>query len=275
MAGATRKWLLGCGIGCGAFILLVGAGLIGGSLVMLKPFKSAIKTREVLDERHGLQEQYTPALDGAVAPDRIETFLRVREQLMAFCDDFANVDSSIERLDELEEDASKKEVLSEAFNVSKAVFGMGPLMGEYFGARNSALLDADMGRGEYAYIYVIAYRDSLQSSSNQPSKRSRRALIQMLRNQLAGVEQRIEQHVEQHLAPAGGDTLVTIAEALRDEIRRLEDQPQQLPWQNGLPPAIAASIRAYRDALDAVYCGHTVTHEFIQNRQRAFGIQGD
>jgi len=271
MATGTKKWLLGCGIGCGAFILLVAAGLIGGSLVMLKPFKSAIKTREALDERHGPQEQYTPALDGAVAPDRIETFLRVREQLMAFCDDFANVDRSIERMDELEQDASKKEVLSEVFNVSKAVFGMGPLMGEYFGARNSALFDADMGRGEYAYIYVVAYRDSLQSSVNQPSKRSRRALIQMLRNQLAS----IEQHVEQHLAPAGDDTLVTIAETLRDEIRRLEDQPQQLPWQNGLPPAIAASIRAYRDALDAVYCGHTVTHEFIQNRQRAFGIQGD
>ena len=61
----------------------------------------------------------------------------------------------------------------------------------------------------------------------------------MLRNQLGAVERS-----EGARRSAWRDTLATEVEALEGHTRRL-------PWENGLPPAIAASFSPYRDRLEA------------------------
>ncbi len=273
----SQKWLIGCGLGCGVIGLLLMLGLFGGSYVVMHPFRSAIEVRETLDEKYGQQDEFTPAVDGAVSPDRMEIFLKVREKVMELCAEFEQTDGQFKRLDELHDDASKTEILGEFFSLTKTVLNMGPMMGEFFSARNGALLAAGMGRGEYTYIYVLAYRDRLrppvggnsesQQLHSQPNERVRRVLTQMLRNQLAALEVQI--------STAGDTTLADIRRVLLGELSKLENDPHRIPWQDNLPPAVAASLEPYRLQLDGLFCEHTVALEFTQNRRRFFGIQGD
>jgi hypothetical protein len=278
----TKKWLLGCGVGCGAVILLGILLMIGGSFVMMRPFKKAITAREALDEKYGGQAEYTPTFDGAIAADRLETFLQVRQALMAKCGEFAQAERQFERLDELGEDPPKRVILEEFFNLTKTVIGMGPRMGDFFHARNTALLEAGMGRSEYTYIYVLAYHhhlhpdiedEDLMLGSRHLTRRVQQVLAQILRNQLSSLEENAAAAAED-LATGGLDP-ESWRESLQNEVWLLENHPRRLPWQDGLPVAIASSLEPYRTRLDELYCEQTVAYEFTQNRMRGIGIQGD
>jgi len=196
---------------------------------------------------------------------------------MEHCREFAETDQQLARLDDLEDDASRKEVFGAVFKLSRTMMGMGSVMGEFFAARNSALLDVGMGRGEYTYIYLVAFHDDLialiEGDGDSaifgagPSKRAREAMTQVLRNQLEATA----------AYGSGLDEVsrVAIQETLVEEIRKLEDNAHHLLWQDGLPPAIAASIAPYRERLDELFCVQTVGLEFTRNRKLLIGIQGD
>lgn len=278
MPGSTsHKWLKGCGIGCGAAVVLLTLIIVGGSLTMMRPFRQAIAIREELDAQYGDQGAYAPPADGAISPARITAFLAVRQALMALCPEFAATADEFGKLDELQEDTPKREILTTFFGLTKNVIGMGPQMGRFFGVRNQALLDAGMGRGEYTYIYLLAYREQLLSTSSsfdgseragyRPGRRLRGDLEQMLRNQLAALESQ--------LADTNTPELAALHDTLTGEIERLTRDPQAWPWQNGPPVAVVASLAPYRSQLDSLFCEYTLTLEFTQNRARGLSIQGN
>lgn len=260
----TKTWLTGCSIGCGAVILLGILASVGGSIFIMRPFKDAIATRETLEERHGEQADYTPLPDGAITADRLEAFLTVRSAIMELCDDFAESSRQFQRMEEMEDDTPKTEVFVDIMKLMKEIFGMVPRLGKFFEARNSTLFAVDMGLGEYTYIYVMVYRDravpggvdkSPVFGDDAVNSRIHAALRQMLRNQLAGADEQ-------------NGTLTA-------EIARLEAEPERLPWQDGLPPALAASIAPFRERLDAAFCVETMGLELNKNQQRGLGIQGN
>ncbi len=255
MSKRNWRWLAGCGIGCGAVLVLGIVGIVGGSFVMMKDFKESITVRETLDERHGEQADFTPPGDGAVAPERMEAFLTVRENVMELCDEFTATAGKFAHLDELDDDTPKTEALSDVMKLTGDVFMMMPRLGRFFQARNGSLLEVDMGLGEYTYIYVLVYRDRLPDE--EPGDRICAALRQMLRNQLAGSDD------------------IAMSAVLEAEIARLEADPRSIPWQVGLPAVTAASIEPYRERLDAVFCPATVGLEFNKNRQRGLSIHGN
>jgi hypothetical protein len=281
MNAKTKKWLGGCGIGCGVVLLLAIIGIVGSSFFFMRTFKEAIGKRELLDERHGTQAAYVPPVDGAISAERLEAFLSIRSVLMELCPTFANSAQQFQRMDELEEDTPKKETFLEVLKLSKEVFGMVPRMGEFFQARNTALLEHDMGLGEYTYIYTLVYRDRLlpggttEDSSlfgdGAPNRRLREALRQMLRNQLASLDEARVGETRQ----IGDRDLDLIRQSLQDEIDQLEIDGKRLPWQDGLPTAIAASIAPYSSRLDEVYCAATVGLELSKNRQKGLSIQAN
>ena len=274
---STKKWLKGCGIGCAVVFVLFILSLVGGSVFLLRPFRDAIETREELDEAYGDQAAYTPPADGAIGPARLEAFLGVRQALMALCPEFETTAHQFEQIDDLQQDTSKKEVLSTFFELSKEMFGMGPRMGRFFEVRNQALLDAGMGRGEYTYIYLVAYRDRFfsptrdfagaQRSRYGPNRRVRGVLAQMLNNQLEAADAR--------LAVENDPELAVFRDSLAEEISRLEGDPEAWPWQEGLPTTVSASLSPYRAQLDPLFCEYTLDLEFTQNQKRFLGIQGD
>jgi hypothetical protein len=107
MAGKSRKWPEGCAIGCGALVVL---GLVFGGITwlgMMQLSHKAIESRAALDQAYPSQETFTPALDGSIAPDRIERFIAVREALMVACPQFTEhraVFQRMQKYDEAEEE---------------------------------------------------------------------------------------------------------------------------------------------------------------------------
>jgi len=274
---STKKWLKGCGIGCGVVFVLFILSLVGGSMFLLRPFRDAIEIREELEEAYGDQATYTPPADGTIGPARLEAFLGVRVALMALCPEFESTARQFEQMEELDEDGPNKEALLTVFELSKGMFGMGPRLGRFFEIRNQALLDAGMGHGEYTYIYLVAYRDRFFSPTRDfagaersqygPNRRVRGALAQMLNNQLEAVDAR--------LAVVSDPELAAFRVSLADETSRLEADPEAWPWQEGLPATLSASLSPYRAQLDPLFCEYTLDLEFTRNRKRFMGIQGD
>jgi hypothetical protein len=247
---SKRGCLKSCLIGCGIFILL-GVGLtIGGPLLLMRPFQRAIDSRQELEQRFGMQGSYTPAVDGSIPAARIEAFLAVRNELTEVCSEmtasFTQM-KSMERFDDQDE-VSKSEVMREALKTVKSALGIAPAMGTFFETRNRALLEAEMGLGEYTYIYVMAYHRQFQEENELEEFlgdsaidfRVNQALIEMLNLQLAARR-------ETTADPAVIDVLEAEIDALRDDYGRI-------PWQDGLPVPITSSLASFQTRLDESFC---------------------
>ena len=269
-SGRMVRWLKGCGCGCLGLIVLVVLLTVWGGTKMSGPFNKAVSARETLAAQFGAQEEFTPAADGSIPNERMERFLRVRATMMGACESVAGTFEAIESMETLEgkEEPAADEVMAQFWKMSKGVFNLGPQIGRFFEARNETLLREQMGLGEYTYIYAMVYGDKLIEQRSEGdtshikvnvSDRVRRALVEMLRRQL-------------ELARAGGDELwVTTLEA---EMEHLDDMEPRVPWTDGLPAELEASIGPYRDRLDELFCPKLVDMEMTRNRKltRGFGF---
>jgi hypothetical protein len=240
-AKKPSKWLLGCGIGCTALVMIA-LGLMGGGLYYFSQLgggvDKAIEIRGTLTERHGDPEAYAPAPDGALPAERLETFVQVRQALLPMCPRF---EGSFGRLDEMDEqeDISSREL----FGVFRSIMGIVPLISEFYQARNQALLDAGMGLGEYTYLYVLAYHAGEGAHPEYDvGRRVRGDFIRYLKAQ-----------AEAGASPEFPD-VTPYREALAAEIAALESDERRVPWEDGLPEVLAASLEPYREALDDTAC---------------------
>ncbi len=301
MPSTTSKWLIGCGIGCGVIILLI-AALIGGSYFLMrdtmKGFKESSQSDKLLDEKYGATDSFTPWPDGAVPPTRMEVFLSVREATQPSREQIVKAFSALPmekgQIEKLKSQ-SAMEKISSVFKIGKSAFGLGSTLGTFMQVRNDAMLSSEMGMGEYTYIYAIAYYGGMKHSpwdgpegpggaagpggprgdgehgdpaSGPPADRRVRHrttdlrvhgdLAKMLSNQLASL-------------PAGAIAGASAdwRQVLTKEIAAMENDPTRMPWKEGLPPQIAASIEAYRPRLEATYT--PITNEFELGRSRAHG----
>jgi hypothetical protein len=293
---AARHWLIGCGLGCGAILLvIVGLGVASTLFVRdtVEGFNEAVETRAQLDEQFGAVDEFTPAPDGAIAADRLETFLAIREATSpardAIVAAFAEIPMSEEQARELES-APFFEKMRSIFGIVGSAAGLGGDLGDFFDARNRAMLDAGMGMGEYTYIYVVAYYSWLGHSPDDApenaqvgtdsgsvtirrddaiptglggisSHRIRRDVIAILRSQLDAL---------------GEDADPAWRERLTDEIDTLEENAGRVPWRGEVPDSIAASLEPFRDRLEAAYDPMTNSFELLRNKRRGrFSIQAE
>jgi hypothetical protein len=269
MSGIWDERFKGCAIGCG--VLLVGTILlaIAGTLSMIRPFRHALEDRATLEQRFGPQDAYTPSPDGAVAPERLRAFLTVRRALWPVCEEFQNTATALRQLEALDDqqDVSRIDAIRQAWRVTGQMMGMGSRMGRLFEIRNQALVDAGMGLGEYSYIYVIAYHyqlvhstaDTILFEDRPVNPRIGAALRAMLHRQRSDLE------------AAGGPSRPV--EVLGIELQRLEQDPDRLPWQDGLPASIEDSVRPYRDELASVFCPPITELELRQNTRRGLATE--
>ena len=78
-SSTTKKWLIGCGIGCGVIVVLSALLITGGVLYvrnLVEGFKDSEAMLETLTERFGSITEYCPEPDGRIPADRIEAFRR-------------------------------------------------------------------------------------------------------------------------------------------------------------------------------------------------------
>jgi hypothetical protein len=192
--------------------------------------------------------------------------LAVRRELMDLCDRFEEVYDSLHTMEQFDgqDDPPKGEVLKAAWKTARGAFGLAPVFGEFIQARNQALMDNGIGLGEYTYIYSLAYGDRLVEVHIEDE--GTRIQVHVSRRLLALLQEMLRRQLD--AAEPGSAWAGTLA----DEIRNLERQPEKVPWTDGLPPAIEASLAPYRQELEANYCAATVNLELSRNRVVAGGI---
>ena len=271
MAGTGKKWLIGCGAGCGGFILLIILISVGGSLWMMKPMNAAVDSQKILDEKFGSRDTYVPP-PGGITPDRMEAFLVVREALLPSCEKFREIALDFDEMERLDsdEDVSTGQALKAVGGLMGSVTGMVAEMGRFTEVRNEALLAQGMGHGEYVWIFVLAYHSWL---GHQPGTTVESdATEELSRNERKVIRRLMRNHAEA-LTEAG---LAGQAEPWEKEILRLERTESDVPFEGKeLPVELVASFQPYRDRLEAVYCVETAGFELNTIKKRGLSIQAN
>lgn len=272
MAMSTpQKWLLGCGIGCVAIIVIVVA-LIAGAVVFVRgkiaPLQTASESRKRVTEAFGEIEAFVPSPDGTISPERLAIFLSVREALKS---EQARIDAALANID-LDSVRQSHPAFGSVLRLLNDLSNLIAPFGEYVDHRNRILLDKRMGLGEYGYMYSITYhswlhhppeegppiltpggrRDRDQVLSDNPElspegvrRRYRRLMLRWLGNQLNAIPD-----VEQTKWRA----------TLKDEIDRLDNDSGRVAWEKQLPPPIQDSLESFRSRLTDTY--HRATNYF-------------
>jgi hypothetical protein len=264
MAGTAAKILGGCGIGCLlAAVLLVGMGWMG--------YRWAEDIAETVDQAEDVGRQLEEAFPGVrdfvpvAAPgppaDRLEIFVAVREALAGPRRDLALAIAGM---------APKEGAggVATGLNVARAGFGLAPRAIEFVRSRNQALLEHGMGLGEYTWFYWLGYHawlghpagDSLLDELFEEHRRGDGSVhFQMdggleperltweLRSDVTAMLDNLAAELE------GDSSRAAIRELVTAELDRLGSDPARVPFEDGLPEALAEGLEPYRVRLEASY----------------------
>lgn len=285
MSENTSKWLVGCGIGCGALILLV-VIIIGVGYFLVKDtvedFRDVEVSMEIIEDTYGIVEDFCPDPDGRIRPERVEAFLTVRDSTSWMRADMEHSLSTITRDIRRVEDEDKS--FWGVLGIIRKGMGAIPRMADYYSTRNYTLLDEGMSLGEYYYIYVIVYYSYLGRlpedgpefqlmGGDESSGRSRWYQDDEDEEDRDRHEDdvreerrfRIIRNVRRMTLPMLRNQLAKLKEessaqysriwrrALVAEIDAMEEDRDRLPWEDGLPSVIKNSLEPYRDRLVASY----------------------
>jgi hypothetical protein len=272
-SSTTKKWLVGCGIGCAVIILIVILLGVGGYVFfknLIGEFQEQEELMQTLTERYGQIRDFYPEPDGSISPSRIETFLSVRE---AFVQAREKLETSMRELQErVGQDEVEVRKPKNVLEMVKLGFGLVPKIAEFMKFRNQALLDAEMGMGEYTYIYAIAYFSWLgKSPEDGPDfevleesggsrlgeadikeiREDRRdAMLRLLHRMILPM---MQNQLEKLRTMGESETQPEWEALLEAEILAMEEDRFRIPWEDGLPDVTKASLDPYRDRLEQSY----------------------
>jgi hypothetical protein len=282
------KWILGCGIGCLLLVAIPVVVLVGGSAWLAykstEPFERAAEKRQVLAERFGENEAYTPPAE-LIRAERLEVFLAVRERLRnartTLAGRFEALALTPRTAREMEE-RGVGENLGTAWNMTKSSFALAPDSAALFEARNEALLSEGMGLGEYTWLYALSYWAALahpaqatladaEQFSDAPAPERPMAFALFGTIAMTRIRADLRSMLRRTLAalPADGSD-GRRREQLSDELRRLESDPDRVPWQDGIPPELVEVFGPYRERLESNWNAATNPLELAINRKKRF-----
>lgn len=274
----TKKWLIGCGVGCGVIIIIAVILVVTGVFYvknLVKGFEESVAIMDTLTERYGKITEYTPNPDGTIPPDQIEIFLRVRKELLPALE---QISDSIYILSDGEWGGAKLPEEEQSSTITKIKTGLTliPQISEYYKSRNQALLNEGMGPGEYYYIYVITYyswmgkplmdgpdfqigedndrprfrdwddEESREIRRDQILRRMHRMILPIMKNQYIELTKAPPEEIDE-----------AWRSALEAEIAALEEDRYRLPWEDGVPEVIADSLEPFRSRLGESYSSVT------------------
>jgi hypothetical protein len=275
MPSKPFKWLIGCGAFGGLLIII--AILVG--LFMMKDTIRAVKRTvddlkefaEIHDElvaAYGEVDEYVPPIDGIPPANRLSRFLSLRDGLS---EARGSLQDKLAVFPPAEVFDDEGETLGKVAGVLKGLGGLVPDATGYMLQRTRLMRDLEMSPGEYLYIYSLAYyswlgyspEDGPQAmeldsdgvrypsgermldgdegtfSSGEVWERYHRYMLAQLRNQLA--------------AALEGETSDVWRGELRREYLTFKDDTRRVPWEDGMPAAMAEALAPFRDRLEASY----------------------
>ena len=263
MARSAPGWVKGCAVGCGdAFVLFLGVLALGYLFVKgtIDDFDRADAAISTVENKFGPVIAFKPAPGGIIPAERMEAFLEARELT---AESRAVLQDSLEFLSV---DESEISLVIEGFKLPG-------LITEFVTLHNDALLQVGMGHGEYHYIYTLAYYSLLgHSPADGPSFQlvgENGYVLETLEPVEEPVvrerrEEMVRRGVNRLTLPALGNALTdpTVIDdsemarwraTLETEIAAMEADPLRIPWQDGIPESLEASILPYRERLEDSY----------------------
>lgn len=273
MAGSGKKWLIGCGAGCGAFTLIMIFIAVGGGYLMMKPFNQAVDKQKEMEARFGSREDYVPLPDGLTA-DRLAGFLAVRRELMGKCGTFEDIAASFRQMDELDKGDGEKppvgEVLKGVGNVMGSAFSVAGEIGALVNSRNNELLKNDMGLGEYTWIFVLAYYSWLGQEAGT-------GLDEESRGGFSGTEQAVfRQLMQNHARSLEEAGRTDEANRWRDEAERMYRSEGAVPFAAGdLPAEIVAQLAPYRKEFEGTFCAAMSEFELGRVHKKGLSVSNE
>jgi len=280
MASTGQKWLIGCGIGCGAVILIF-LLIAGGSFFLIKntvqDFKAVEAITEQLEDEYGTVESYCPSAIGVISADRIERFIAIRDSILGISGDIVSkIDELSENIDRLENDDVKS--IKDVFQIISKGAGVVPQLADYYFTRNQALLTNEMGPGEYFYLYITIYYSYLGHNPGDgpqfklmDKRQHRRGVDWNTEDNDDRTPEEIIENRREWITSLVRDLMLTMLEcqmesleqsdhvdriwknALTREVKALRSDPDRLVWQDGLPRTLTQNLSVYRDALELRY----------------------
>lgn len=279
MAGRVKKWQMGCGIGCGLLVVILGGvGTCGYMNVRQIINRAEFFNESVRDitAEFGEPGDFVPAADGRIAADRVEAFMAVRDSMAFLRTEVAGLLQQIEIPADGEKSANILKNIQAGLGLVPSSLGM-------LAERNRALAANGMSVGEYIYLYTLAYYGLLgKSPSDGPSyvftgpsdpdesglswqgprenedvekvrrerdhrirRHANKILRQVLANQLSALDATVDEQGDVDDA-AWRAKLVAETEAMDKEAYRL-------PWESGMPERIRLSLEPFLTQLDATY----------------------
>jgi len=272
MAGAGKKWLLGCGIGCGLIVLIfAGIGTVG--FFGVKKFADrAEKIEETFDRmeaEYGRPRDFVPDIDGRIPPERMEVFLAVRDEMRGVQQEVSGLFLTLDG----EGDAG-------VIDKIKAGMKFIPSLFIFIEERNNIMLNQGMGVGEYQYIYSLAYygflgkdpsdgpgftvvsddehegdgwRWNVDTEDEEDVVEKREVEVRRFVNR---VQSQVVQNQLEALESAGyveDLDFETWRAELAAEAAAMDRESLRLLWEEGLPDQIRESLEPFRIRLDETY----------------------
>ncbi len=275
MAGTGRKWLVGCGIGCGLIILMtVGIGTVGyfGVKKFVDRAENLEASMEQMDAEYGSPSDFVPRVDGSIPSDRMAVFLAVREQMTPVRTEVSDIFLTLDG----QNDAG-------VIDKVKAGVKFLPSLLVFIEERNRTMMEQGMGVGEYQYIYALAYYgllgvdpsdgpgfsvtsddeaeeqgfqwqgnigDEKPEKVREERERDLRRLVnrvqaRVLANQLEALDADV--------SALGDLDRETWREQLAAEAAAMDRESLRLLWEEGMPEQIRASLEPYRSQLEGTY----------------------
>ncbi len=272
MAGTGKQWAIGCGVGCGLMLIILG-GLGTMSYFTVKELKERADgldtTFEELQTRFGDATDFVPRPDGVITAGRMETFLIIRDDMAPFREEMSDMLHTL--------DGSGNWIAK-----AQAGLKLVPALLGFIGERNEILVSRDMGVGEYQYIYALSYFVLLaKDPADGPSfvlagddeaedgnvhvnwgdhndeagiRESRAKRVRAFVNDVQVVV--LDNQLAAYRASLPGNTDLagdSWGAALSAELAAMRLETLRFPWEEGLPEQIRSSLAPYRDRLDATY----------------------
>lgn len=276
MASTGKKIFLGCGIGCLLLLIVVG-GVGTCSVLGIKKLVDEADTVEVvyddLARQHGAPTAFTPSADGVIQAGRVRLFLAARDSVATRS---AKLSHALRTIDGGDGGGSG--------TVAKVRAGLDllPALIRHRGAHSGALLEAGLGLGEHTYLYALSFYVLLGHNPGEgpdfkiQDRRSENRNVHWSygddTDSVAGRAfdarrefNRILRSVLKNQRSALGTTLEydPWAARLDEEIAAMRVDPQRLPWEDGLPEPIAASLAPFRDELAARWDAYLNAMEIV------------
>ena len=289
MAGAGKKWLMGCGAGCLAVVILALVLAGGGALLFrdtIAGWRAADRALGELERAYGGVDDHVPAWDGSLRPERIAAFLAVHERITPDATEF--LETVLRARSDLEEPAAGFERFWRAVRTGAS---LGPGLAHLMRTRSEAMLEVGMNPGEYAYLHSLVFHcwlghDPAESAVHHLRQmrleRDRHRIVfgedinladdplivaRQLRQALNQRHRAWLRSMLQAAPPALSPGEEAWLQQVRSELERLQEQPEAVPWTVSFPNPWQEVLEPLRRELTSAWSEEGNLIELIMQAQ--------